>query len=133
MYSSSKGDNTPPPDAGKYIRVGIIAIIIIATFVVVGHQGIIMLMNVEEFADLFTTPLYFSLISGLVLAAIALVRVNVVRRASIGWYVLQTFLGFMSRQGTNASAQTIPLFGEFKISGIQFVPVSYTHLRAHET
>ena len=121
MYSSSKGDNGPPPDAGKYIRVGIIAIIIIATFVVVGHQGIIMLMNVEEFADLFTTPLYFSLISGLVLAAIALVRVNVVRRASIGWYVLQTFLGFMSRQGTNASAQTIPLFGEFKISGVQFV------------
>ena len=121
MYSSSKGDNTPPPDAGKYIRVGIIAIIIIATFVVVGHQGIIMLMNVEEFADLFTTPLYFSLISGLILAAIALVRVNVVRRASIGWYVLQTFLGFMSRQGTNASAQTIPLFGDFKISGVQFV------------
>ena len=79
-----------------------------------------MLMNVEEFADLFTTPLYFSLISGLVLAAIALVRVNVVRRASIGWYVLQTFLGFMSRQGTNASSQTIPLFGDFKISGIQF-------------
>ena len=120
MYSSSKADNTPPPDAGKYIRVGIIAIIIIAAFVVVGHQGIIMLMNVEEFADLFTTPLYFSLISGLILAAIALVRVNVVRRASIGWYVLQTFLGFLSRQGTNASVQTIPLFGDFKISGIQF-------------
>ena len=120
MYSSSKADNTPPPDAGKYIRIGIIAIIIIATFVVVGHQGIIMLMNYEEFADLFTTPLYFSLISGLILAAIALVRVNVVRRASIGWYVLQTFLGFMSRQGTNESAQTIPLFGDFKISGIQF-------------
>ena len=120
MYSSSKADNTPPPDAGKYIRIGIIAIIIIATFVVVGHQGIIMLMNVEEFADLFTTPLYFSLISGLILAAIALVRVNVVRRASIGWYVLQTLLGFISRQGTNESAQTIPLFGDFKISGIQF-------------
>ena len=120
MYSSSKADNTPPPDAGKYIRIGIIAIIIIATFVVVGHQGIIMLMNVEEFADLFTTPLYFSLISGLILATIALVRVNVVRRASIGWYVLQTFLGFLSRQGTNASVQTIPLFGDFKISGIQF-------------
>ncbi len=79
-----------------------------------------MLMNYEEFADLFTTPLYFSLISGLILAAIALVRVNVVRRASIGWYVLQTFLGFLSRQGTNASVQTIPLFGDFKISGIQF-------------
>ncbi len=120
MYSSSKADNTPPPDAGKYIRIGIIAIIIIATFVVVGHQGIIMLMNYEEFADLFTTPLYFSLISGLILAAIALVRVNVVRRASIGWYVLQTFLGFLSRQGTNTSAQTIPLFGDFKISGIPF-------------
>jgi len=120
LYSSSKADNTPPPDAGKYIRIGIIAIIIIATFVVVGHQGIIMLMNYEEFADLFTTPLYFSLISGLILAAIALVRVNVVRRASIGWYVLQTLLGFISRQGTNESAQTIPLFGDFKISGIQF-------------
>jgi len=120
LYSSSKADNTPPPDAGKYIRVGIIAIIIIATFVVVGHQGIIMLMNVEEFADLFTTPLYFSLISGLILASIALVRVNVVRRASIGWYVLQTFLGFMSRQGAGDTSKSIQPFRDFKISGVHF-------------
>ena len=79
-----------------------------------------MLMNVEEFADLFTTPLYFSLISGLILASIALVRVNVVRRASIGWYVLQTFLGFMSRQGAGDTSNNIQPFRDFKISGIHF-------------
>ena len=76
MYSTSSETSTPPPDAGKYIRIGIVALIGIAAFVLVSNQAVTLFMNVEEFADLFITPLYFALISALILSVIALVRVN---------------------------------------------------------
>ena len=63
MYSSSKESSTPPPDAGKYVRVGIVALIAIIAFVLVGNQAVVLFMNVEEFAEIFTTPLYFALTS----------------------------------------------------------------------
>ena len=66
MYSSAKegNSNAPPPDAGKFIRLGVIALIAIAAFAIVGSQAVTLFMNYEEFGDLFTTPLYFSLVSG---------------------------------------------------------------------
>ena len=77
MYSSSKESGTPLPDAGKYIRIGIILLIGLIAFALVGGQAVILFMNVEEFADLFTTPLYFALTSAIILSAIALIRVNI--------------------------------------------------------
>jgi len=69
LYSSAKAgsSNAPPPDAGKFIRIGVVALIAIAAFAIVGNQAVEVFMNFEEFADLFTTPLYFSLISGVIL------------------------------------------------------------------
>ena len=52
MYSSSKESNAPPPDAGKYLRIGIAALIAIIAFALVGGQAVLLFMNVEEFADL---------------------------------------------------------------------------------
>ncbi|RTZ70548.1 MAG: hypothetical protein DSZ22_02380, partial [Thaumarchaeota archaeon] len=83
MYSTSSETSTPPPDTGKYIRIGIVALIGIVAFVLVSSQAVTLFMNVEEFADLFITPLYFALISALILSVIALVRVNIVKRHSI--------------------------------------------------
>jgi len=60
LYSSSKESATPLPDAGKYIRIGIVALIVIIAFALVGGQAVLLFMNVEEFADLFITPLYFA-------------------------------------------------------------------------
>ena len=71
MYSTSSETSTPPPDAGKYIRIGIVALIGIVAFVLVSSQAVTLFMNVEEFADLFITPLYFALISALILSVIA--------------------------------------------------------------
>ena len=60
MYSTSSESSAPPPDAGKYVRIGIVALIGIITFALVGSQAVTLFMNVEEFADLFITPLYFA-------------------------------------------------------------------------
>ena len=77
MYSAEKEDsNAPPPDAGRFVRIGIVALIAVVFFALAGNQAVILSMNVTEFAETFTKPLTFSLIGGIVLAGIALIRVN---------------------------------------------------------
>ena len=110
MYSSSKESGTPLPDAGKYIRIGIVALIAIIAFALVGGQAVLFFMNVEEFADLFITPLYFALVSSIILSVIALIRVNIVKRHSILWYTLSTAIGFINRNPTSAVTETCLLY-----------------------
>ena len=122
MYSAEKQDgNAPPPDAGKLIRIGIVAIIGVLFFALAGNQAVILSMNVTEFADTFTKPLLFSLIGGIVLAGIALIRVNVIKRSSIFWFIVKTAINFMNRNPQGATSETIPNYNEYKISGVHFV------------
>ena len=81
MYSAEKASSGPPPDTGKVIRFAVAAIIGIIILALAGNQAVELLMNVTEFDKIFTQPLYYSLISGIALAAIALVRVNIVQVA----------------------------------------------------
>ena len=120
MYSSSKASG-PPPDAGKYIRIGVVALIAIMAFMLVGTQGVTLFMNFEEFDDLFTTPLYFAAVSSITLSAIALVRVNIVKRHSILWYTIRTLLGFINRNPTAPVTESVPSFHDSKISVPHFV------------
>ena len=95
MYSAKNEDSSqPPPDAGKFIKIGIIALIGIIIFALAGNQAVVLSMNVTEFADTFTKPLIFSLIGGIVLAGIALIRVNVIKRSSIFWFAIKTIINF---------------------------------------
>ena len=122
MYSAEKEDgNAPPPDAGKFIRIGIVALITIVFFALAGNQAVILSMNVTEFAETFTKPLAFSLIGGVVLAGIALIRVNVAQRSSIFWFFVKAAINFMNRNPQAAPNETIPNYNEYKISGIHFV------------
>ena len=122
MYSAEKQDGSaPPPDAGKLIRIGLVAIIGVVFFALAGNQAVILSMNVTEFADTFTKPLIFSLIGGIVLAGIALIRVNVIKRSSIFWFAIKTIINFMNRNPQAEPSDTIPNYNEYKISGIQFV------------
>ena len=93
MYSAEKEDgNAPPPDAGKFIRLGIVAVITVIIFALAGNQAVILSMNVTEFAETFTKPLTFSLIGGITLAGIALIRVNVAKRSSLFWFFIRTVI-----------------------------------------
>jgi len=121
LYSSAKASTGPPPDVSKYLRLGIIAIIAVIAFLLVGNQAVVLFMNFEEFADLFTTPLYFALISSVTLSVIALVRVNIVKRHSILWYTLRTMIGFINRNPTASVTESVPSFHDHKISVPHFV------------
>jgi len=121
LYSASTDKQTPPPDAGKLVRLAIVAIIAIVIFITVGNQGVILSMNFTEFGDQFTKPLFYTLVSAIILSTIALVRVNVVKRSSIFWYAISTALGFLAKGGQQPLASDIQSFRNYKISTPQFV------------
>ena len=122
MYSASTDKQAPPPDAGKYIRLGIVAIIGIVILAIVGNQAVILSMNFTEFGDQFTKPLYYTLVSTIILSAIALVRVNIVGRSSIFWYGISTAIQFLASGGGQQSiSNNIQSFRDYKLSAPQFV------------
>ncbi len=120
MYSSSTQSGPPPRDASRYIKLGIAAIIAIVIFVMGSNQAVILYMNFQEFGTIFTKPLYFSLISAIVLSAIALIRVNIKNRSSISWYSIYVVLTFLKR-GNYGSSENIPNFKDYKLSIPNFV------------
>ena len=121
MYSASTDKQTPPPDAGKFIRLGIIAVIGIIIFVAVGNQAVVLSMNFTEFGDQFSKPLYYTLVSAIILSAIALIRVNITGRSSIFWYVISTGIGFLVSGGQQSISTNIQSFRNYKLSYVQFV------------
>ncbi|MGB0855753.1 MAG: UPF0182 family protein, partial [Nitrosopumilus sp.] len=121
LYSASTDKQAPPPDAGKFVRLGIVAIMGVVIFAVVGNQAVILSMNFTEFGDQFTKPLYYTLVSTVVLSAIALIRVNVVGRSSIFWYVISTVIGFIGRGGQQSISSDIESFRDYKLTPPQFV------------
>jgi len=121
LYNSSTQSSPPPRDASKYVKVGIIALIAIVIFVLTSNQAVIMYMNSQEFGTLFTKPLYFSLLSAVVLASIALIRVNIKNRSSISWYALNTILTFFKRGSNYSVTETIPSFKDYKLNVPNFI------------
>jgi hypothetical protein len=121
LYSSSTESNTPQPDAGKYIRIGIIAAIGLIVLAIVGNQGVILSMNMTEFGEEFTKPLYYSIVSALVLSAIALVNVDIKNRSSIVWYSIHVVITFLNRSTHDPVSRNIPSFKDYKLSVPHFV------------
>ena len=121
LYSASTDKQRPPPDAGKYVKIAIIAIIGIAIFAVVGNQAVILSMNFSEFDEQFSKPLFYTLVSTIILSAIALIRVNVAGRSSIFWYMISVAISFVGRGGQQGLSSMIPSFKEYKLSPLQFV------------
>ncbi|MEW6044554.1 MAG: UPF0182 family protein [Thermoproteota archaeon] len=121
MYSSSTEANSPQPGAGRFIRLGIIAIIGIIVLAIVGNQGVILSMNMTEFGDQFTKPLHYSIVSALVLSAIALLNVDIKNRSSIVWYSIHVIITFLNRATHDPVSKNIPSFRDYKLSVPQFV------------
>ena len=121
MYSKPKQESASPPDAGKYIRIGIVVAIGLIIFAIVGNQGIIISMNVNEFGEKFTKPLFYGVVSAVVLSAVALIRVNILKRSSIFWYGLNTAITFLNRGTNDPVTRNITSFRDYKLSIPSFV------------
>ncbi len=116
MYNKPKEEAARPPDSSKYIRIGVVVAIGLVIFAIVGSQGITLSMNFNEFEEKFTKPLYYSVISALILSAIALVRVNIVRRASIFWFLLNTGITFFNKGSNQPISESVTRFSDYKLS-----------------
>jgi len=121
LYNSSTQSNPPPRDASKYVKFGIVALIAIIIFVLTSNQAVVMYMNSLEFGTLFTKPLYFSLLSAVVLASIALIRVNIKNRSSMSWYALNIILTFFKRGNNYSVTETVPSFKDYKLNIPNFI------------
>jgi len=116
LYNKPKEETAPPPDAGKYIRIGVVVAIGLVIFAIVANQGVTLSMNFSEFEEKFTKPLYYSVISALILSAVALVRVNIVRRASIFWFLLNTGITFFNKGSNQPISESVTRFSDYKLS-----------------
>ena len=90
----------------------------IVIFAVAGNQAVNLMMNAAEFGGVYTKTMYYSAISGVTLAAIALVRVNFVSRHSIIWYGFNTIVNFI-RRGDFEAAKPLR-YSEFHMSPLSF-------------
>jgi uncharacterized protein len=88
---------------------------------IVGNQGISLTMNMGEFSDQFTKPLFYSLVSAVVLSAIALINVDVKNRSSILWYAIHVAITFLNRTTHDPVSRNISSFREYKLGVPQFV------------
>ena len=121
MYSTSIDKQAPPPDTGKFIKLCIVAIIGVIIFATVGNQTVSLSMNFTEFGEQFTKPLFYTLVSTIILSIIALVRVNIVGRSSIFWYVISSGIKFLGQGGQQPLASNFSSFKNYKLTSPQFV------------
>jgi uncharacterized membrane protein (UPF0182 family) len=118
LWDTYNEDRAPSTDVGKIIRIAIFAALGIIIFAIVSNQSVNLLMNIAEFGDVFTKPLYYSTISGLVLASIALVRGNFVARHSITWYGIRTIINLLKR--SEYDQPKMLRYSEFRMSPHSF-------------
>ena len=119
MWDKNSQDRVPHADIGRIARIAVIIALGIIIVAIVSNQSVTIFMNVSEFGSTFTKPIYYSTISGIILAAISLVRVNVASRHSITWYGIRTLINFLKRN--EYDSQPKPLrYTEYKMSRLSF-------------
>ena len=119
MWDTYNEDRSPRANIGKIVRLSLIAAFVAIIFAIASNQSANLLMNLAEFGATFTKPLYYSIISGLFLAAIAVVRVNIRDRHSMTWYAISVIVRFIDRSRQEARFKT-PQYSEFKMSKASF-------------
>lgn len=79
-------------------------------------------LNVLEFGELFIRPIYFEIYSGLILAAIALARIDFRGRRSLTWWFFRNFLRVIrAREVEEPLPFTFIDFEGFKLSPFKFL------------
>jgi len=119
LWDTYNEDKAPRADIGKIVRVAVFAALGVIIFSIVGNQSVNLLMNVEEFGQVFTKPLYYATLSGVILAAITLVRVNFRARHSVTWYGIKMLINFLKR-GEYESQGRLSRYSEFHMSKAGF-------------
>ncbi|MGB6670802.1 MAG: hypothetical protein WBE34_00065, partial [Candidatus Nitrosopolaris sp.] len=102
----NEDSGTPGFKIWRIIRIAVFVIIGLIIFWVASSQSVNLFMNVVEFGNVFTKPLYYSIVSGLILCSIAAVRVNYRHRNSITWYGIHLLVNFLKRGDDDSSSSS---------------------------
>jgi uncharacterized membrane protein (UPF0182 family) len=102
LWDTYNEDRAPRADIGRIVRFGILGAMGIVIFLVASNQMVNLSLNLAEFGDVYGKTLYYSIVSGMVLAAIALVRVNALSRHSIVWYGFNLIISYVRRSDFEA-------------------------------
>lgn len=127
MYSTTT-EKAPPPDTGKYVLWAIIGILALIIFIIAGSQSVSLWMNFEEFGEEFNRPLYYSVLSALILSSIALFRVNFVGRSSMFWYCIGMAISLMNRGPRDPVAKNVTGFRDYKMGIASFTVWQFTKI-----
>ncbi|MGQ9469068.1 MAG: UPF0182 family protein [Nitrososphaerales archaeon] len=111
-----------PRRYSRWIRLLLIWIVFLFVIWAVGGQLIWFWLNVMEFGDLFIRPIYFEILGGLVLATIALVRLDFKNRRSLTWWLIRLGLRLIRERGMiEAIPPSYTDFKSFKLTPVNFV------------
>jgi hypothetical protein len=119
LWDTYNEDKAPRADIGRIARIAVIAALGVIIFAIVSNQSVNLFMNLAEFGSVFSKPLYYLTLSGIVLASISLVRVNFAARHSITWYGIRMIITFLKR-GEYESKHKALRYSEFHMSRLSF-------------
>ncbi|HKO64993.1 MAG TPA: hypothetical protein VJU13_07305, partial [Candidatus Nitrosocosmicus sp.] len=120
MWDTYNEDKASRFSISRVIRLILFATIGVIIISIVGNQSVNLFMNVVEFGDVFTKPLYYSTISGVILASIAFVRFSLHRRNSMTWYSFRMIIKFLQRNDYESPTSTIMRYPDFKMEKLSF-------------
>lgn len=103
-----------------WLLLTVFVIVVFAVFL--SREIVIFWLNLSEFGGLFIKPIYFGLLGGLVLAALALFRVDFKNRRSITWWFIRLIIRFVRSGGVMENVSPVWFdFDSFKLSPLKFL------------
>lgn len=109
------------PAIPKRFVLVLVAVILVLISWSVGGQVIWFWLNAQEFGEFFIRPIYFQLLGGLILAAIALARIDIRSRRSLIWWGLSQFLRLARRRSAEEAQPEYVDFGSYKLTPVKFI------------
>jgi uncharacterized protein len=88
----------------RIICIAVFVLIGLIIFSIASSQSVNLLMNVVEFGNVFAKPFFYSMVSGLILCSIALVRVDYRHRNSITWYTIHLIVNLLKHRNYDPSS-----------------------------
>jgi uncharacterized protein len=79
-------------------------------------------MNIVEFGGIYTKPLYYSLVSGLILSSIVLVRVDFRHRSSMCWYAFRLIINYLRASNYEIRSHRKKIrYSDYKMGKVSFL------------
>ena len=100
----------------RIIYIAVFVIIGLIIFSIASKQSVNLLMSVVEFGNVFAKPFFYSMVSGLILCSIALVRVDYRHRNSITWYAIHLIVSLLKHRNYDPSSYSSPSSNSSSIS-----------------